>query len=110
MCTLGSKSGHAKLLPQELYSVSQNPASRILNCVCEPLCSIWFALGSISRMWSKVSEKPKDSYFGVWECSKLFPYKLMGIAFSFYTISVYKSFNRNALLSESERAYNVFLH
>ena len=117
----GSGSGPAKLLPQEPNSASQHQAAIALNRVCEHLSfmSICF-MHLLARCVLKYQKTLREllllrvfmlsikmdiikcTYieFGIRESSKCFLYKLMVIASSHYTISVYEKFPRNTLLSD----------
>lgn len=80
-----------------------NYAQHLGNKPPEPWTSLWASVpylklfyASISMICPKVAEKPKKGFFGVWEPSKNFPYKLMLIASLLYTVLAYERFHRKS--------------
>lgn len=61
------------MCPEVLEKPKGAPKGVSLNIKLDVIKHIWHDFGR--------------SFFGVWEISKLFPYKLMGIAVSLYAIS-----------------------
>ena len=70
------------------------------NCISEHLgfISICF-VSQLARCIPRYQKCLRVVLLGAWECSKKISCKLMGTAFSLYSISAYGSYQRNALLS-----------
>lgn len=92
----GSAHAVSGLLPREPRSASQ-PSARALNCGTEHLgiVSMYCVRPWVSCVW-RYQKSPKKVIFGVWECSKHFPYKVTESHLA------YESFHRKALFSDSE--------
>ena len=87
--------------PETTLSISAS-SRRALHCVCEHLrgISVYF-VHPLPRCVLGYQKSPREVIFGVWECSKSFPYELMVIASLLYAISAYKRIHRGTLLSAS---------
>lgn len=95
-------SSATKFLLWELHSASQQQAARALSCVCEHLGFVWvYSVHPLVRCVLWYLNSLKEGILEVWECSKFFPYKLMATVSLLYTILTYKSFQSNALFSDS---------
>ena len=101
--TPSSKSGTIRLL-LGTTSASQQQAARALKCVCEHLCFILiYFVHELARCVLRYQKNLKEAIFGIWECSKCFPCKLMVMSSLLYIVSVYESFHRYILLLDSTR-------
>lgn len=88
VCTLSSKWQHQSPSPG-LHSSSQHQAAQTLNCVYEFLYFIsMYIVHPLAGCGIQYHKTLREVIFCVWECSEVFPYKLMVIASSL--ISAYK--------------------
>lgn len=99
---LSSESGTAQPPPRN-YNQHLSFKPWHLNCVCDHLCFISiYLVHPLARRVLRYQKSLRD-IFGVWECSKHFPFKLMAI--SFYAISAYERFHRTRYLQIVAETY-----
>lgn len=97
------QSGTAKLPP---WKVNQYQGTRALTLVC--ICALsQFICTSVSKIVLRYQKNLKEDIFGVQECSRFFPYKLIVTASSLYTILVYKTFHKESTFRYGENL-NVY--
>ena len=69
--------------------------------LCPNVLSQWIFVHPLARCVLRYQKTLREVIFGVWECSNIFPYKLMVAASSLYAVLAYERFERNVLLSDS---------
>ena len=105
--TMSSERGPVQLFSQELHSASQHQAARALNCVSNHLCFISIDFAHLLARCVLRYHKSLRSYFGGLGTLNIFPYKLMVIASSLYTISAYKRFHGMRCCPDSGGNLNI---
>lgn len=103
-------SGPTKLLPRQLHSTCQHQATRALNYVCERPCFILiYFVHPWARCLLRYQKRLRGVFWGVWEHSKIFLYKLMTIPSSFYAFWLMKVFTERLYLQIAGETFILLL-